>query len=83
MEKNLSSLVQETSRVTEGSPTEGERRRKGELFEKIGQEERVARTRSQEGGFEVGENRRLCERVEWEGRVAGGSLKVGENMRQL
>ena len=55
----MRSLVQGTSRATlEESPVEGESRRKGELSEWIQQEERVARTRSQEGGFEVGENRR-------------------------
>ena len=68
VERNLRSLAQETSRVTqEASPTEVERRRrrKGELFGWIGQQEgRVARTRSREGGFEVGENRRQCGRFE-------------------
>ena len=67
VESNLRSLVQETSRVTqEASPMEGERRKKkGELFGWIGQQEgRVARTRSREGGFEVGENRRQCGRFE-------------------
>ena len=59
VERNLRSFVQGTGRETlEESPVEGESRRKGELSEWIQQEERAARTRSQEGSFEVGENRR-------------------------